>query len=98
MYNQLSRKMGLYSMAKNDSYDTFRSKNESLIMLLFCKKRTKNDAKYIKTLTVLCTMEAEKCKGRGSLQRYTDHRQLNSKVGLKIVSEKPKPEGKFNLI
>ena len=78
-------------MAENDSYDTFRSKNDRSIMLLFLQKRTENDAKYIKTLTVLCTMEAKICKGRGFLQRYTDHRQLKSRIELKTVSEKTKP-------
>jgi len=62
------------------------------------QKRTENDAKYIKTLTVPCTMEAERCKGRGFSQRYNDHRQLNSIIELKTVSEKPKSSGKVNLI
>jgi len=78
-------------MAENDSYDTFRSKNDISIMLLFCKREPKMMQNTLKTLTVLCTMEVERCKGRGFLQRYTDHRQLNSIIGLKIVSEKPKP-------
>jgi len=53
------QKRGLLPMAENDSYDTFKSNDDSSITLLFCKKRTESDKNTLKTLTILCTLEVE---------------------------------------
>ena len=84
-------------MTENNIYNTFRLRNDSSTTLLLCKKRTENGAQYIKTLTVLCTIEVEWWKRRGFSQRYTDHRQQNSWIELKIMRKKPNSEGKVNL-
>jgi len=52
-------------MFENDSYDTFKSNDDSSIMLLFCKKRTESDKNTLKTLTALCTLEVEYQQGKG---------------------------------
>ena len=66
--------MGLPSMTENDSYDTFRFKKRQFDYATSLQKRTENGAQYIKTLTILCTIEVEWCKRRGFSQRYIDHR------------------------
>ena len=51
--------MGFSSITENDTYDTFRFKKQQFDYATSLQKRTKNGTQYIKTLTVLCTMEAE---------------------------------------
>ena len=41
--------MGLLSKTENDSYDTFRSRDDNSTMLFFAKENL-NDAQYIKNV------------------------------------------------
>ena len=52
-------------MTENDTCDTFKSRNDSTITLVLCKGELKMTQKYIKTFTVLYTMEAEYQQGKG---------------------------------
>ena len=80
-------------MTENDTCDTFKSRNDSTITLLFAKENWKWLNKYTKTFTVLLHNGGGIIsKERGFKQRYTDYRQQNSWIELKRMNTETKTE------